>query len=252
MKICEVVDINDSFTEVRSQEEKLVSQFNELKSIVSRDCQPFLKDMGGIDNILFHKPLYRGIAVADYKRLRLGPNSPIKEISIRTDREPKDTPGEVSALIDNWLLEHTGIRFRSAGLFCTGRLFSATGYGVSVIVIPKGDYHYTWSINYKDMYEELGPFVDSYGDLSISDMWGAKKRIINFFGKPDAADRIDDFMKIGDYYFDSGLSNALSSGSEIMISCKEAIVVDTDWSSKLHFYLLHNDMPPSRPREEPF
>lgn len=199
----------------------------ELSSLANRTAQPYLTQVGGIENALFNYPLYRGVNVADHNALDIPEDHPFNTINIRKDRNPKDTPKNVSAAIDDWFEERTNIRIRRQSLFCFGREGKASNYGATVVVIPMGNFSYCWSKEYGDMYESMEHFVDSMRD---GDEYGTpfslKEKMKQVF---DDYNYVNDFMSNGNYQFNKGLLDGIKSAHEMMLIADKAIVVNSNW-----------------------
>lgn len=207
----------------------------ELSAFAKRTAQPYLTQIGGIENALFNYPLYRGVAGDDYHSMDIPNDHPFNTVAIRKDRNPKDTPKNVSAAIDDWFEEKTNIRIRRQSLFCFGREAKASAYGITVAVIPTGNFSYCWSKEYGDMYESMERFVDAMGDGDeYSTPYSLKEKMKQVF---DDYNYLDDFMTAGDYQFNKGLVEGIRSGREMMLIADKAIVVNSFWLdlAKYHY-----------------
>lgn len=119
---------------------------------------------------------------------------PLAEFSkknIRPDRKPMSTDLAMHHAMDNWFNEKFGFKARSAALFTTGDFKDARSYGAVYAIFPIGDFRFIWS--------------EVIGDLFIS------------MRDPERMGEILDDAN----YKDTDLESALSSGHEIMLSCKE-------------------------------
>ena len=174
---------------------------------LEQECGPYLQEIGGLENALIKYPLYRG---GDNV---FTSNSPIVKIPVRQDRQPRSTSIEDHELADKWFKEHSsfGIPYRSAALFCTGSQVIATAYtryypegtGISMIVLPVGEYHYCWSPEVQDMFSEI--------------------HVLSF--STDEPVVISNFLDKSGYEEDTRLTRAIASKHEIMLHCKEAILI---------------------------
>jgi len=130
--------------------------------------------------------LYRGVQKG------LGKN--IKTFSKkvpRTDRKPKNTLRSTHQELDDWFNDNFGFRARSAAVFVTGDLRDARSYGAAYAIFPIGDFEFLWSPN--------------IGDLFIA------------LGNPE---NMESTLKNAEYK-KTDLADAIESGHEIMLSCKE-------------------------------
>jgi hypothetical protein len=74
------------------------------------------------------------------------------EFEARKDRKPKDSSLQLHKLLDKWLFDETGIKFRSEGVFTSKSKMVARYYGDTFVIIPKGKFHYCWSPYIRDTY----------------------------------------------------------------------------------------------------
>ena len=202
---------------------ELMLEYAGIKMFAEKYCRPYLQEIGGFENVVFTRPLYRGI-----KGLTLEPNTYSKVVNVNQDRKPTDTPETVQGLIDDWFEQHFGVRLRKTSLHCTGRLNFAHSYSDRAgpfIVIPMGEYHYAYSETYKDMYIALAKseFRPPTGWKSMT------ADTVNTHFK----DKINKFMTAGNYQFDNNLIAAIDSGHEIMLQCKKALVIQQSFLATL-------------------
>lgn len=199
-------------------------QFNEVKSYIETHCQPYLQEIGGLRNALYNKPLFRGIA--GWIGLK---DNPMKTSTVNQNRSPLDTPVNIHTQIDDWFFQKTNIHFRSSSVFCTGSLRHTHDYaqiGETIIIIPKGNYHYCWSPVYRDMY---GSLID-YAKIINPHTIGSKEKTTKFFIENPA--HIIKFLSKGHYKIDTGLVTAIDSWHEIMLHCNEVVMVNIKWVEK--------------------
>lgn len=84
--------------------------------------------------------------------------------NIRTDRYPKDTPGESHNVVDEMFYDAFNVKARSNSIFCTGKSKEASNYGTIYGIFPTGnDYIIIWSPKITDFYSEI---IDS-GDFGF-------------------------------------------------------------------------------------
>ena len=172
--------------------------------VLERECGPYLQEIGGIENALVHKPLYRGSGD------KFPSDSPIIKVPVRQDRRPRNTGIRDHERADEWFKENSsyGIPYRSASLFCSGSSDTAAIYarrmnGAVSIVLPVGEYHYCWAPDVEDMTEGLDGMSWSLGEIID----------------------IKNFLDDASYIEDRNLAKAVASGHEIMLHCKEAILI---------------------------
>jgi len=206
---------------------KIKSSLSELAALLTRTSQPYLTQVGGIENALFNYPLFRGVGIPDHQAMDIPEEHPFNTVNIRKDRNPKDTPKNVSAAIDDWFEERTNIRIRRQSLFCFGKEAKASGYGDTVVVIPMGNFSFCWSRNYVDMYESMEHFTDAAGDGDEhASSFSLKEKMKQVF---DNYNYVNDFMIDGDYQFNKDLIGGIRSSHEIMLIADKAIVVNSNW-----------------------
>ncbi len=114
-----------------------------LKLVVS-DCKPFWRQME--ENYLNDDFLWRGIT------------NDIEEFAynnVRENRQPRDTNDVFHKLLDDFLNEQFGFKYRSKGLFVTRNIEDASNYGDQVIVFPAGTVTACWSSKVSDVYDSF-------------------------------------------------------------------------------------------------
>lgn len=200
-----------------------ITEPEEAAEVIKRDCSKFLAENDGL-------PLYRGMSIEDRNLL-------LKKIDVPKNRQPKDLNQKIHDLIDDYLKERFGIRFRSEYcLFCSGDRKVASEYGDNLYYLfPIGDFKFCWSDIIKDAYT----FFDSPSKYSKSE--GTEKieqslniEIPNYFVDYKLT-KIDEYLDIISKYLykvhpykDKNLGEAIRSGNEIMVSCKEAYIIKTN------------------------
>ena len=157
-------------------------ELDKLDERIRRDCQPYLA--------LLHdgaSPLYRGAPASA---------EVVSEWLVRRDRKPRSMPIELHEAADQWFSRNFGVRFRSAGFFCTGDPKQAEGFGAVYQVFPIGGFQFCWSPNVRDLHE-----------------FSAEN---DYLRRPsnelvEALDRLN--------YREEDFGKATASGCEIMIAC---------------------------------
>lgn len=114
---------------------------DEFKELIEKQCQPFLKLVGGIDNALSDNALYRGI------------NRPTWESTykVRKDREPRNSGVALHNALNDVLVKQTGIKHRSESIFVTGSKIDAREYGSVHFVFPVGDFQFAYVEDVADL-----------------------------------------------------------------------------------------------------
>ena len=127
--------------------------FLQLMQGIEEKCAPFVKDMGGMDNIMTladHRPhngLMRGIeATFDHG---------VGVKTVRNDRRPQDLSKTTHSIVDDWFFDQFGKRYRSNAAFCTNNYGQAKAYGRPHLVFPIGNYSACWSASSEDLLTEL-------------------------------------------------------------------------------------------------
>jgi len=162
-----------------------------LHSDIQRDCQPYIGLLRA-----GAAPIYRGAWASD---------ETISEWPVRRDRTPRNMPIELHVAADQWFSRTFGVRYRSAGLFCTGDRKQAEGFGAVYQIFPIGGFQFCWSPNVRDLHE----FSGEKGYLQR------------------APEELVEALKQLDYQ-EEELGRATASGCEIMIACKRYYAVDAD------------------------
>lgn len=141
---------------------------SELATLIREKCQPWIAQVKGHTDGKYM--LYRGT--------RNGPDS-WGVIPVRTDRKPKDSAPEYHALLDQMFAELGFKARRSNSVFTTSGTYMGTGnvaadaYGIIYIVIPIGEFAFTWSDEYNDAYASAGdmmkavPFLKEFYENSF-------------------------------------------------------------------------------------
>lgn len=150
---------------------------------VRRDCLPFLAMIEPSAAGLYRGCFRDGAAVFEDEVFR--------------DRKPKNMPVELHQAADAWFSARFGVRYRGAGLFCTGDAVQAASHGDVYRIYPVGGFQFCWSPRVKDLHA----WCDENGFLEKS---------------PDALTN----ALAGLDYREDDLAEALASGSEIMVACK--------------------------------
>ena len=197
MKLFELFDANLADGNVEDQN----AERQEAIALIKKDCQPFLKQCGGL-------PLYRGMLK---KGLHL-------KNRVRQDREPTDTSPFLHYTADDWFKEKFGINARGAAMFTTGNYKIASYYGGNLekvfAVFPIGEFKFIWSPKVRDLYMSSETLLFKKGERVKND--------------DILKSRIEDWLDSKEYT-DSNLPEAIASKKEVMIACQEyyAVLVDS-------------------------
>lgn len=154
------------------------------------DCQPFLALLRAGSG-----PLFRGADPAGATYFRG---------EVRRDRRPKNMPLELHTAADEWFSRQFGVRYRGAGLFCTGDRAQAARHGAVCLVFPVEGFQFCWSPRVTDLHD----WSVAGGHLTLS--------------PEEFADRLG-----GLEYRERDLAAAAASGCEVMVACAcyHAVVV---------------------------
>lgn len=158
------------------------------EDVIQRDCKPFLSLLGA-----GARPLYRGIREQ---------HDPLAVLNVQRDRQPTKMPRTIHAAVDAWFCEKFGVRYRGAGLFCTGDCAQAAEHGFVYKIFPIGGFQFCWSPKVRDLFE-----------------WAKQERLLQLSPLEFVAalESLD--------YREEGFSEAIASGCEIMIACRRYYAV---------------------------
>ncbi len=168
---------------------------------IKEQCSEFITEMGGWEVVL-DNPLWRGsFDITD----------DIQIVTPRKDRLPRNTNRIVQQLYDNWFVEHTEIAWRSSGVFATGGVSEASGYGGLHVFMPIGEYRYCWSPKYKDLFNE-GPPLSQFTEIPAEDL-------------PELTNTVNTLLAKGRYNFDCNLLQGVESKHEVMFVCEKYLMI---------------------------
>lgn len=123
----------------------------EIDDIGNIEKQEFKTAFKNWRKVIGDGELYRGMVnINRATAIQSIPN--VYEMTVRKDRQPLTSSPFANKLLDNWLYDETGIKFRSQAIFTAKDSSTASGYGAVYIVIPKGEFHYCWSPYIRDAY----------------------------------------------------------------------------------------------------
>jgi hypothetical protein len=183
----------------------------EKLDVIEHQCQPFIKAVGGIKNVI-EMPLYRGIKSPDklvklHDGLFLG--------TMRSDRKPRSTGSDYHKYINNFFSEKFDTPYRN-GVFVTGHSDQATFYGKVYQMIPVGEFKYCWSPSVSDLYHTLEPYFDNYNHW-VDTEHGYEYQI------PEKVKT--SLAGILNSYKETGLKEAINTHHEVMIWCHNYLLV---------------------------
>lgn len=186
---------------------------------IHRDCKKYFA------GIKFGQKLFRGLE--DELTYGFG----IK--TVRTDRRPMDTPGEVHDILDHLFLKKFGIRARRDTVFCTTTLWQAEEYGIPYYFFPIGDFRMIFSKDVMDLTAELR-------DKDILTMdYSTGKRIFNVIIDDESLQKeLEKFVNKYEMTADPG--RAFASPGEVMVKCDKYYLVDVDIIDK-HYHEMFKD-----------
>lgn len=233
---------------------------SDIIDIIKKDCKYYLNNV----NEKYH--LFRGIWASDI-------GSKFKKLKTLENRRPRNTKKEVTELLDESFKSKFNIKARTSTLFCTGSLNDTFMYGDPFFIFPIGKYDFIWSDKIHDLFIDLSHIrtLDSTDEklfklynasFSPSVILKLEKLDIHFYSNIELLKKsfninIDNHSSIEfiteqirnvnkkiilditnkfiskNYHKNDNLINALKSGNEIMLSCKEYYVVNASEYPKI-------------------
>ena len=176
----------------------------ELISMVYDKCMPFIKELTTPKFSPADDFLYSG----------RHHSTRVFVTDIRSNRTPVDTTMDTHKEVDDLFKKKFGWKARSNAIFCTGDYNFAGSYGENVYMIfPIGKYKYLWS--------------PEIGDLYI---------VVDLDSVRTAPNKLELFTNYINTYKNTDLKDAIKSGNEIMVNCKEYIAVHGTFSLALSNY----------------
>jgi hypothetical protein len=165
-----------------------------ILKILLKDCKPYI-DILKKNNFMYYFLTGRRINEEFIKR------------KVRQDRRSLDTPDDIHKWVDDWFLKKFGIKARSQTVFCTSRYGQASSYGKVYFLFPIGKFEIIWNKKYPDIFNRafMDRGLESYKEYFMDNFADAYVK-----GKP---------------------IEALKSGNEIMLHCKEYYLM---WASSIN------------------
>jgi hypothetical protein len=234
--------------------DELDKEIDELAMFIERHCKPWLKQSG-------KELLYRGAKVKTLAPAFVKP--------VRKDRKPKDSSQGQQEFINKMIGMFGGKANRSNSAFVTGSWYTAKEYGHPFVVIPVGNFHYTWSKKVHDFYDyDWGDYLDlnalkakfkpAYDQLMATYRVRYKKtdaQILKMYKYDiDAEFRFYMRMKINNapdnvrwnpeiydtkrmkkdqlFICDKGLESAIRWEHEIMLACDQLLYIDNNFFNR--------------------
>lgn len=189
-------------------------------------CSPWLEAINNNPNNV----VYRGITSNhEYELLFL--------LEIRKDRKPLDSSQKYTKMYNAIIKAGGGIANRNNSMFVSGNPEVAEAYGTRYIVMPVGDFHYTWSDSYQDWHHDIEAVqgLDWYHYFLKSDNIFYK----HFLANP-ANPRVYDPAKIREEFkFDTDLAYGIETGNEILIAASHGLYIDPQFYKVLKQYLFN-------------
>lgn len=186
---------------------------NEMAQYIKRDCQPYLKQGGGVQ---FN--LYRGMEANE---------TTFVHKSVRKHREPMSIPPAVQQFIDKWFQNKFGHPYRRNGLFATGSRQQADEYaknninnsGDTYMIYPIGQFSFVWSSTIDDLFEKI-----SQVDMYLHDEYGEQYTLGVVAGDyPSTLSKLQQKLLLdmlnANTFKTTDLKQAAKSGNEVMIAC---------------------------------
>jgi hypothetical protein len=142
----------------------VMGEINRIAEFAQKNCQQWINEVVKRE-MIFYRGVQHSKGVAAF----------IKDV--RTDRQPKDSISLAHDAYNAMIQSAGGTANRDNSLFCTSSIADARGYGNEFVVMPVGDYSYTWSrqwydwniTEYSDLIHFVGPLVTDESVLGLSE-----------------------------------------------------------------------------------
>jgi hypothetical protein len=126
-----------------------IKNWIELRDILDKDCQPFIKELKGAKTLL-----YRGV--------KASPGFYEKKVT-RTDRKPRLLDQSLHQRLSDASKEMFGWNIREEGVFATNNERDADIWGKPAIIFPVGKIEYVWEWNVEELYNNYDKGYGSGG-----------------------------------------------------------------------------------------
>lgn len=127
----------------------LVEGSGEVKTIaeILDECAPFLRASEG-------KFVFRGLKNPTGALKMITPDGDVTvyRMEPRRDRRPLNIDEFTHTTVDDYMDEKFGFRGRSQGLFVTSSPNTASSYGDTYIILPRGEFRFIWSPKISDLF----------------------------------------------------------------------------------------------------
>lgn len=223
------------------------------REFAEQHCQPWLRQAGaGL--------AFRGVSE------RVHQNRALFTHEVRHDRRPKDSVIQDHELFNGIIRLAGGIANRSNSTFVISNLNTASDYGRPFVVMPVGQFHYSWSPTVSDWYAQR-LVVLSWWDVSAVMETTSRRNLEFLLGEtspqlirktltsiknstPYEAGSFAQRARLGPEAYtaeslaphvwaDRGLDRALSTGYEVMIHAQEMLYLDaTKYGDMVNYRVL--------------
>jgi hypothetical protein len=222
-----------------SVEDRFNQDISMIIEKISSDCKPFIQQFKS-ENC--NKLIYRGAEISDAikspnfkdainKSEHLNLYDLMIEKVVRKNRKPKDTPSDMSKIIDDTFFKTLGVRLRSQGVFGVSKISTTIHYGYPWIFIPVGNFESYWSPHIHDLWSWA---EDQYNDY-YQDFGEENGKFIGhdeYDAKSDAKFK-EDMEAFSHTYKKGDLKGAISSGNEITFLCDNYLLVNSMYSDAI-------------------
>lgn len=184
-----------------------IKKWEELRDIIDKECQPFIKELKGCNTLL-----YRGVQNM--------PSFYDKKIP-RTDRKPRLIQPDLHKKLGDLSKKKFGWNIREEGIFTTNNKSYTKQWGKPSIVFPIGNFEYVYNNNVEDLY---GLYDQWYTTSDINDIKADK-----FF----KSYIIPEINKYNTNDIKSYLKKPSKNQSECIIKCKSYFSINAEWDKTL-------------------
>lgn len=125
-----------------TEEELDITDSEDIMAFIQQNCQPYIKEHPDFMSY----PLYRGMS----------PRGDVSIQTIRQDRKPLSSNQYIHQVYDEAMKRAGLTAIRSNSIFCTGNKNAAMGYGDVYVIFPIGDFKYSYTTEYRDLYTAFG------------------------------------------------------------------------------------------------
>lgn len=197
-------------------------RLREVVEIIRRRAQPW---MSGYGFRHLQKPFFRGLATSSIDAVHVGKLGFIEEV--RTKRKPLHSPQLLHEFFNEVIAEAGGKANRDNSIFIAADENVIKTYGRPYVIIPLGEYHYTWADGWTDWYARAENTIQDTPSKFLEDHLAE--------GSPEVDQLRSDLLR--GIRIDYGLPTAHQQGAEVMVSCKEALYLDRQvWADIVQYY----------------